>query len=388
MNLPILSFCSVANKITERGPLAALPLLLLLLLFACDDDKKKIDVAPASPSEIASVLGIDGATLASALVDPARPAGDLAADIASFTTVEACMKQRTSSLDPLVGDAVDAIGYDTFLRDACRVLEAAKNKDAKKCELIDASSLRARCRALTAMIAGDADACPLKASNKPELGRDATCVAAALRSPAMCAGAQKRDRPSCEALVGRDAKKCDAIPLDELRSTCVRDATRFHGVLPGSAAIGAVAAAKSTLVLHGEGQPDPAQSTVDLDADVGSGVVVVLDGKRTHVSFGHVDLSATPHAAQPLERTRFALAFATSADKPMEIAEAGLNVPSALQATCVGERCTFTVKLTKLEPKRGGAVELSVDGALGAYRIHADVATFVRDVVDRAAALH
>ena len=351
-------------------------------LSACDDEKKPHGADLASPSAVASALGIDAAALAGPLVDPERPAGDLAADLAAFTTVEACMKERTRSLDPLVGDAVDAIGYDTFLRDACRVLEAAKTKDAKKCELIDASALRARCRTVTAMVAGDADACPLKAPSKPELGRDATCVAAALRSPAMCAGAQRRDRPSCEAIVAHDTKKCDAIPLDDLRASCVRDGTRYRAVLPGNAAISSVPAAKGTLTVSGEGKP---QTTADLDLDVGSGVVVVVDGKRTRVTFGRVgEVTATPRAAQPLDRTRLALAFtffgATSADKPAEITEATLTVPGSPVATCAA--CTLTLKVDKLEPKRAGAVSLTLDGTLGAWKLHADVQTFVRDVTN------
>ena len=354
------------------------------MISACDDEKKPHETAAASPSEIASTLGIDASTLGAPLVDPQKPAGDLQADLNAFTTVEACMKERTQSLDPLVGDAVDAIGYDTFLRDACRVLEAAKAKDAKKCDSIDASALRTRCRTVTAMVAGDADGCPLKAPSKPEIGRDATCVAAALRSPAMCAGAPKRDRASCEALVAHDGKKCDALALDEDRASCARDAARFRAALVGSAAIATIAAPKGTLTIHGEGKPDPAQTSADLDLDVGSGVVVVLDGKKTRVAFGRVDASATPRAAQPLDRTRFALSFATSADKPMDVLEAGIVIPGATQVTCASD-CALTVKIGKLEPKRGGAVELTVDGALGGYRVHADVATFARDVVDRAA---
>ena len=373
MGPPILGLCSVVN------------------LCGCDDEKKPHEVQPASPSAIANALGIDAATLGGQLVDPEKPAGDLAADVASFTTVEACMKQRTATLDPLVGDAVDAIGYDTFLRDACRVLEAAKTKDPKKCELIDASALRARCRAVTAMVSGDADGCPLKAPSKPDLGRDATCVAIALRSPAMCEGAQRRDRPACEATVLKDAKKCDAIPLDDLRALCTRDAARFRGVIVGSAAISSVPQAKATLTIHGEGTPDPAQASADLDSDVGSGVVVVLDGKKTRVSFGRLgEVSATPHAAQPLDRTRLALQFTTvdgsaaggtSRTQPIEINEATLTVPGAPAASCTAERCTLTVKIDKLEPKRGGVVTLTLDGSLGGYKIHADVSTFVRDVV-------
>lgn len=330
---------------------------------------------PASPSAIASALGIDAAALGGQLVDPEKPAGDLAADVASFTTVEACMKQRTTTLDPLVGDAVDAIGYDTFLRDACRVLEAAKTKDSKKCDLIDASSLRARCRTVTAMVSGDADGCPLKAPSKPDLGRDATCVAVALRSPAMCTGAQHRDRPSCEALVLHDTKKCEVIPLDDLRAPCTRDATRFRGVITGSAAISSVPATKGTLVVN-DGKP------ADLESDVGSGVVVVLDGKKTRASFGRLgEVSATPRAAQPLDRTRLAIAFTTAPEKPIEINEATLTVPGAPQASCTGDRCALTVKIDKLEAKRGGTVTLTIDGSLGGQKLHADVATFTRDVV-------
>jgi hypothetical protein len=350
----------------------------------CDNGEKarQHEIAPASPSQIASALGIDAAALGGPLVDPEKPAGDLAADLATFTTVQACMKQRTATLDPLVGDAVDAIGYDTFLRDACRVLEAAKTKDPKKCELIDASSLRARCRAVTAMVAGDADGCPLRAPSKPDLGREATCVAAALRSPAMCAGAQRRDRPSCEALIGHDAKKCDVIPLDDLRAPCVRDAKRFRGVLGGSAAIASVPEAKGSLTVHGAGSPEPAHPKVDLDADVGSGVVVVHDGKRTRVTFGHPHdvLGATPHVAQPLEHTRFGLAFETGGDKPASVTAASLSVPGALQSSC-DSTCALAIKVEKLDPKRGGAIELTVDGVLGGYKLHADVTTFVRDVV-------
>ncbi len=56
-------------------------------------------------------------------------------------------------------------------------------------------------------------------------------------------------------------------------------------------------------------------------------------------------------------------------------------MPGALQASCAAERCTLTVKVDKLEPKRGGAVTLTLDGSLGGYQVHADVSTFVRDVV-------
>jgi hypothetical protein len=355
---------------------------------ACEDKAERHGTEPASASAIASALGVDAAALGTPLVDPAKPAGDLAQDLATFTTVEACMKQR-SNIDPVLGDAIDAIGYDTFVRDACRVLEAAKTKDGKKCDVIDASALRQRCRAVTAMVAGEVEACPLRALGKPDLGRDALCVAAALRSPAMCAGVSRRDRPACEALVGHDAKKCDAIALEEQRTPCVRDATRFLSALPGNAVFATLPTATGTRTLHGEGRADPPQPNVDLDADVGSGVVVAIEGKTTRVTFGNVETSTMPRAVQPLEHTRFALAFSTG-EKGTNVTGATLVVTGATQATCLADRCTLTLKLNKLEPKRGGVLELTVDGVMGAapqaFRVHAEVTTFVRDVVDVIAA--
>ena len=350
--------------------------LLLAAIFSCDNEDTPHQSPLASPSAVATTLGIDAAALGIGLTDPERPAGDLAADLQAFTTVEACMKQHTASLDPLVGDAVDAIGYDTFLRDACRVLEAAKNKDGKQCDLIDSSALRTRCRSITAMVAGDPNGCPLKAPSKPESGRDATCVAAALRSPAMCAGAAARDRSACEALLGHDASKCDALVLPDQRAPCVRDARRFRGVLGGAAEIRDLPAPKGTLTLP--------QSTVDLESDVGAGVVVVVDGKAKRLTFGKLEDSVV-RAVQPLEHAHIGVALTANDDKPAEVTQASLSLPGTARSSCAGDTCsTLTVKVTKLEPKRGGALDLVLDGTLGGNHVHAEIATFVRDVVNRA----
>jgi hypothetical protein len=101
------------------------------------------------------LLHVDAGDLEPAL-DPPAPPGDLKTELDEFTTVDACVQQR-ARLDPLVGDALDAIGYDTFLRDACRMLDAAKAQDDRRCEAIDASILRERCKATVAEIIGDAE---------------------------------------------------------------------------------------------------------------------------------------------------------------------------------------------------------------------------------------
>ncbi|HEX3772045.1 MAG TPA: hypothetical protein VHV30_14315, partial [Polyangiaceae bacterium] len=126
--------------------------------------------ADSSDLALARALGLDGG-LDDSLdpVDPPAPAGDLKAEIAHFTSVDACVVER-ARVDPLVGDALEAIGYDTFLRDACRVVDAAKANDPGRCAGIEASSLEARCRATVAQTGGRPDACPWESPSRPDRG--------------------------------------------------------------------------------------------------------------------------------------------------------------------------------------------------------------------------
>ena len=152
--------------------------LLGLLAWGCDREPPRPDRAP-EPVPVASVakaLGVDAGELEPA-VDPPAAAGDLQAEIQGFTSVDACVEQR-AHLDPLLGDALEAIGYDTFVRDACRVLDAAKAGDAARCDAIDASSLRRQCVGTVAASKGDADLCPWNIPSRPEGGRDTWCLAA------------------------------------------------------------------------------------------------------------------------------------------------------------------------------------------------------------------
>ena len=382
--------------------LFGLSVFALAGVFACDKDEPTSS-APPSTSAIAAALGMDANDLAAPLVDPPRPAGDLRADVAKFTTVEACMKDH-GRLDPVVGDALDHVGYDTLVRDACIVLGAAKQKDAKKCDGIDSSALRSRCRSVLAMLAADPDACPLRFEGKAELGRDATCVAAATRTPVLCAGEDVRLRPFCDALVLRDAKRCTVLTLEEDRVRCARDSERMASSFEGGTPLlTQPLEGKGTLEVHGEGgAPDPAENKIDLGFDVGSGVVLVTthledppkagrppEGHtvaESRLRIGSTDAALTVRATGPNTRTRFGVLLGVLGDQ-IEVRELSLAVPGASSMSCPGVKCNVKVKSTgKLEPKRGAAVTLDLDGTVGtapnAFRIHAQVTTFVRDVVD------
>ncbi len=159
-------------------------------------------------------------------IDPPSPAGDLKSELAAYTTLEACVTARAKTLDPLLSDTLGALGYDTFLRDSCRVLEAARAEDAGACRPIVASQLRARCSDWVAIERADPAVCPL--DGPAEEGRDPLCLAVATRNEHACLAVPRDRRPTCLALVRRDPRACAGSPHADV---CVREAARLGDLL-------------------------------------------------------------------------------------------------------------------------------------------------------------
>lgn len=363
---------------------------ILSSLCACDEKEEGRGSGPAASASVGVAIVIEGGVA----LDPPRPSGDLRADLDAFTTVEACAEKR-AGIDPLVGDALDAIGYETFLRDACRMLDAMKAEDAKRCDAIDASSLRARCRARVAMVAGRADDCPLRSESEPALGREPACVAAALRSPALCAGEARSRRASCEALVGRDGSKCKSLPSEE-KDRCVREAERWRNVLVGDAKLASVPARSGSLDLHGaSGREDPPETKVDLAVEVEPGTVLVSRTKEARFELGSLGFAGvTSKSVGPQVRARVALAVAIPAKGDPYIDKLELGVPGGITLSCDGPSagtkvgsvpCKLELALKKIDRSRGGPIELDVEGRVGsppqAFEIKLHARSFVRDVV-------
>ncbi len=354
----------------------------IVSVTACEKDPPapQRSTEPASPSSLARALGMDAAAIGPS-ADPPSPAGDVKAEVDRFTTLDACVTEHAKT-DPLVGDALHAIGYDTFLRDACRVLLAMKEKKSDACKAIDAQGLRSKCEASVAMQEGAPDACPLETFEVPGGGRDVRCLAAASRDPRVCAGGARGDRAACEALVLRDPGRCGGD------AACMRDAARWKNALPEAKfALGTPATTRAKLVVHGvEGTADPPVVETDLGGDVARGVVVVQDFAGDHLTLGAArEVGATVFAPTPLQRARLSLAIVVAGDKPPAIDHLEVTVPGSATLVVPGARWSGQVKVTKLDATRGGEVSLVLDGTIGAaphaYAIHAEATTFVRDVV-------
>jgi hypothetical protein len=386
---------------------ASMLLLATVCVGVCSCDREESRRSPVNQAAFSSLAG-EAASVEKALgveagelelrVDPPAAAGDLAAEIASFTTVDGCVDSH-AHLDPLLGDALEAIGYDTFVRDACRVLDAAKARDAKRCDAIDASALRRQCATTVAAVVGDADLCPWMVASRPALGRDASCLAIASRDSRLCAAEETSvARATCEAIARHDSASCAKLPLKADQARCKRDADRWRSVTPppaGSSPASGLAGsspASSLAVeatLHVEGADD---AGVPIDAnvapDLGRGLVVVTERGGDRFSVGPLSDSGLGFVApSPHVQATLALElFASSDGKRVEVNRAELLVPGRSPVATPLARSTLVAKLSKLEPARGGAASLTVDGAIGdssgTWRVHMQATTFVRDVVD------
>lgn len=382
---------TLREHILERTALAA----FVLSVIACDA-KPKVDLAGAaaqSPPASTNSLDVD-AGLFLEPSDPPPPAGDLKSDLERFVNINACIKER-ANLDPLVGDGLRALGYDTFLRDACRLLEATKDKKLETCDRIDASSMRARCQSWVAMVSETPDACPLKFEGVAIHGRRGTCLAVAAKDARLCASeANTAERATCEALAARDESRCDGLGAEQ-RPSCKREFQRWRSLLsPPLTGLPALPKARGKLVLKGEsGTADPVVSETDLSSEFAQGGVVVTARNRSRIELGMIGASEMARIApSPHQRARFGLTVllepgASSKDPPKPSLERlELEIPGEATLVHPGANCDCRFTTARIDRSRGGEVALAMQGSIGAgsrrYRIDVDIVTFVRDIVD------
>lgn len=385
---------------------AALVGFALAALAACDDRKKAAPPEPAppasaapSPSALVAQLGIDAGV---ELMDPPAPAGDLAKELEQFVNVESCVAQR-SGIDPLLADALRAIGYDTFVRDACRLLEAAKDKKRETCDRIDASSLRAKCRSWVAVLAQTPDACPLVYEGLPSRGRAASCVAVAGKDARLCAGEPRPTaRATCEAMTARSEAPCEALVPSE-RPACKREVTRWRALLPSPLeGLPKLPEARGKLLVHGDGgTTDPTTPEMDLAPDLARGAVVVTGlREKRQIELGILGDSDTLRiAGAPNKRTRFGVAISLEPPRPGSgskeptptLERLELEIPGEVPIVVPSGKCECKITRARVDATRGGEVSIAVEGTLTggarAYRIDVAATTWVRDVVSEDAGL-
>lgn len=370
VGFPLLFFVSVTFAGCESG-----------------GSNRTADRAGTSPSvtRLARALGVDASALAEPSIPPSPP-GDLASEVAEFTTLDACVKEHASK-DPLVSDALGALGYDTFLRDACRTLEAAHTKSAKPCALIDATSLRRECRSTLAIITGAPEACPLRVDDAPQLGREPTCLATASGDARLCAAESGERKARCEAVTTRDDARCTAQGAG--KGACVRDVARWKSALaaPASAEAPFKVGSHAT-VSTGGALGDGGRIDVDLRPLAAAGVVLVREPSgevSCEVGVAH-ESGAAPLAPSPEMGTRLAFALVATREGNATLRHLELALPGRAMLVVPPLHWEGDVTMTPAK-KRGEAVTIRAHGDIGAtphsYDVEIEVETFIEDVIDR-----
>lgn len=364
-------------------------LLLFSAITACDQNERtrshpSAPVVPATPSAVAEKLKLDASLEIEA--DPlVGPPGDLQVEASAFVGIDACAKKHAPT-DPILVDAIDALGYETLLRDTCRTLEALKNKNIDACKPIEVQRTRARCESTVAMALALPDRCP--ALNHDE-GHDPLCLAIASRTPALCAAADTfENRVMCEVtLLGAKAPyNCNGLATGP-KARCERFSLRLRGYMGETKAL-TLKAPEFRLTLEpedGSGRRD-----TDLSRDVARGVVVMEDHGKLHVQIGRaLHEPGTLYVPSAAQRAR--LSLTTSVPKALGtgvIDHLELEAPGHPSYVVPTARCDCKVSVLALGTTRGSDVELDLSGSIGVppnvFKLQTRIKTFVRDFVSTA----
>ncbi len=334
---------------------------------------------PPADSQLPSLLGLDAGELEP--VDPPAPAGDLFAEAEAFQDLEGCVRQR-AKLDPVVGDALDALGYDTFLRDACRVIEAVKARSTAPCDPITARSLRDRCAMSVAVVLGDSQTCPMEGQ-----AHDPLCVALARRDPRLCVSVPADRRASCRAMLAKDPKKCGG------EGRCVRRVERWRRLLPEAASkpeLGTKVTLQLTATSDG-GRSKPVE--VDLSTYVYPAMVVKLAG-TTRILIGEMASAPWPPYTIATEPRASVVLVASPENIKQGVRSLGgdalgfeLLVPKVAAVSSKTERTPATVTMDMVGTDIGSPVRFTVEADVGeegaSWHVSLRVNTYVRDVVTR-----
>jgi hypothetical protein len=325
--------------------------------------------------------------------DPAAPGGDLRRDLEEFTTVDACVRAHRVT-DPLLADAVDALGYDTLVRDACRTLQALKSKDTKPCQPIAAAALRMRCESQVAVLAGEPALCPLVSGGGPVPAREPVCLARASRDERLCAAARGSDRTVCQALVRGRSSECGNDDV------CVRQVERFRALLEKPVSHAPFPARLHVEFASERGKPEQFDGAFDLEDLAAAGAVARPMGDKIRFMIGMPKTALWPGWDSSLASPRLFLAVSLPSKPKNEAAHradaaAGLSlgvgdlaldllIPriALLDGTLASER---SVTVENVSASTGSPLKFTlttkIHDAARTFRVKVELETFVRDGV-------
>jgi hypothetical protein len=349
--------------------------LAVLLMLACDD-------TPAPREPVIETTEISETRTGPASEWPAEIAS-LEESVAAFETQEECERALRERVPVELSESFADLGYERIFVETCVAIRAARERSTERCREIEVSALERGCLVRVASIAELPDECP---SDPTRPGRDAKCIAWALRDPTLCRAARS-DRAECEAVLANDVDRCGQA-LEEDRGRCEAAVRRYAASLAGDrhAALGRSPATARLRVSFVDIEREPIEIALPLEHGLHASRG---NGCRHTIEIGELDEVARSPALSDRPATFAAELSVPAGDAPLELplsltgARLAIVIPG-LGVADGASGATGAVTIRELVRARGGVVRASIRGELalvpGRIRVEGDIDAYLRDL--------
>ncbi len=353
----------------------------------CGDDARTTRAHRARPRR----PGTPAAAQPGATEEPPPPSpwpadvGDLRTEVEQFAGERDCAERLPRGIPVALAETISDLGYDTIVADSCGSLAALHERSPERCDRLGTTAVRRGCRLRLALLAADPAFCP---PDQTSGGRDALCIAWALRDASMCRGAASLEAARCRAVLAHDARACSAASIDATR--CRAESRRYASALSeGRPLRGRVARDPE---LHVElrvvtsDDSAPAETRVIDSPALARGAYLEPRGCVHHVTLGGSPsvavLDETPTISLALDLDR-----SVHAGSRLDVGALGavldVDVPGMERASSA-TGATGRVVITALDRERGGALAGTISATLplvgGRLAVEGRFRTFVRDL--------
>jgi hypothetical protein len=355
-------------------------MLAVFLLFAgCDDAPSAPPVPPAPPA-------IEEAAAEAPPTPSEWPAeiASLEESVRAFETTAECEAALRARVPVELSESFADLGYGRIFVETCTSLEAVRERSIERCGDIEVTALERGCVLRVAAITGDPDRCP---SDPTRPGRDAKCIAWALRDPTLCRAARS-GRDECEAVLANDVARCRAAP-EEARGRCEAAVRRYGSSFAGErrASVGADLRPAARLRVR---FVSIAREPLSIEAPLEHGVFAGAGTRCTHsIAIGEVDRVAGG-AAFGDRPPSFALTFEVATAAPpieLPLGLTGARLVVAIPGLGVADSATGSsgnLTIHELGWERGAVLRAQIRGELslvpGRVVVEGEIEAYVRDL--------
>ena len=139
-----------------------------------------------------------------------------------------CIKRIRQRLPPDLG--ADLLAYHNIPDALCRTREALAKNEPRACQRVLSYGMRKGCSSMYAVYKRRPEHCPR--GYPARRGRDAYCLALAMRNPALCGAAKQEEQEvRCQAILSGDADRCSNLRQHRQTVKCRAEVDRWGSIV-------------------------------------------------------------------------------------------------------------------------------------------------------------